>query len=98
MEEKIDKGFKENVEVYENKEGLLLLLRQNGQGESTMGNITSDKVELEEVKINGFKGYFVKDFDTANLILSDGECLIEIFGNFSKEELISLAEGLELSE
>ncbi len=98
VEEKIDKGFKENVEVYENKEGLLLLLRQNGQGESTMGNITSDKVELEEVKINGFKGYFVKDFDTANLILSDGECLIEIFGNFSKEELISLAEGLELSE
>lgn len=98
VEEKFIKMFNEYKVTYLNSNNETLLFRQNGQDEVTMGNITSDRAELEEVKVNGFKGFYVKDYDTANLILSDGDCLIEIFGNFSKEELIDLAEGLELSE
>ncbi|MCI9080810.1 MAG: DUF4367 domain-containing protein [Lachnospiraceae bacterium] len=98
VEEKIDAEFKEIVEVYENQDGYLLLFKQNGQGEITMGNITSDREELEEVKVNGFKGFYVEDFDTASLILSDGEELIQLFGYLTKEDLLALAEGLELLE
>ncbi|NBH13156.1 DUF4367 domain-containing protein [Lachnospiraceae bacterium] len=95
MESRTDEIFKESVEIYKNSEGYLLLLRQNGRGEITMGNVTSDKTELKEVNVKGFEGYYVEDCETANLILSDGEYLIEIFANLSKEELVDLAEGLE---
>ena len=98
VEEKFSEVFNDYKVVYINEQKETLLFRQNGQKETTVGNITSYKEDMEEINVNNFEGYFVKDYDTASLILSDGEYLIEIFGNFTKEELITLAEGLEILE
>lgn len=80
---------------YINSEGHSLVLRQSLLENGNLGNITSTREEMEEVEINDFHGYFVEDFDTGSLVLSDGKYMIEIFGSLSKEELLSLAENLK---
>lgn len=80
---------------YINSEEEMLVLRQSLLENGNLGNITSTREEMEEVEINGFHGYFVEDFDTGSLVLSDGKYMIEIFGSLSKEELLSLAENLK---
>lgn len=94
-EDRFDDVFHDYQIIYMNDDNDVLLFKQNGQTDVTMGNVTSDMKELEEVNVNGFEGYYVEDYDTANLILSDGKSLIQLFGSFSKEELLELAEGLE---
>lgn len=75
----------------------LLVLRQSLQENGNHGNTTSIREEMEKVQINDFQGYFVEDFDTSSLVLSDGKYMIEIFGSLSKEELLSLAENLRFT-
>lgn len=100
--ELVDEQFKSEFGFYKlsyiNSEGHHLLFMQSLQGNSNLGNITSTREEMEEVKINDFQGYFVEDFDTCTLVLSDGKYMLEIFGNFSKEELLSLAENLRFAK
>lgn len=98
VSEEVGEKFEEYRVNYINEDGYALLFRQIKQDENTMGNVTSNREALEEVSVNGFEGYYVEDFDSANLILSDGETLIQLFGVLSKEELLELAEGLELTE
>lgn len=83
---------------YVNSEGEMLVLRQSLQENGNHGNTTSTREEMEDIKINDFHGYFVEDFDTGNMVLSDGKYMLEIFGNLSKEELLSLAENLRYEE
>ena len=73
----------------------VFLLKETKVDNGDIGNITSNRTDVEEITVNGFQGYFVKDFDMATLVLSDGEYMIELFGPLSKEELISVAESLE---
>ena len=81
-----------------NEEGYALLFRQNGYEDITMGNITYAMKGLEEITVNHFTGYYMEDDNVGSLILSDEETLIELSGKMSKEELLELAEGLELME
>ncbi len=81
--------------VYMDSDGYSLSLKQIKVDNGNIGDITSNRTDMEEITVNGFQGYFVKDFDMASLVLSDGEYMIELFGPLSKEELISLAESLE---
>jgi len=98
VSEEVGENFEEYQMIYTNSDDEVLFFRQNGYKDITIGNVTSAREEMEEVTVNGFEGYYVKDFDTANLILSDGEYLIQLFGAFSKEELIEIAKGLALME
>lgn len=83
---------------YVNSEGEMLILRQSLQENGNHGNVTSVREEMEEVEINDFHGYFVEDFDTGSMVLSDGTYMLELSGSFSKEELLSLAENLRYEE
>ena len=97
-----DEQFKIEFGVYQisyaNSKSEMLVLRQSLQENGNHGNTTSIREEMEEVKINDFQGYFVEDFDTCTLVLSDGKYMLEIFGNLSKEELLSLAEDLRFAK
>lgn len=97
--ELVKKEYKEVYELYreayENSEGEALLFKQCGGNQGHIGNVTSAEEQLEEITINGFKGYYIQDEDTGNLILSDGETLVELSGRMSKEELMYFAEKLE---
>lgn len=99
--ESAQEEYKSDFGVYQisyvNSEGEMLVLRQSLQENGNHGNTTSTREEMDEVKINDFQGYFVEDFDTCSLVLSDGKYMLEIFGNFSKEELLSLAEDLRFA-
>lgn len=97
--ELVEEEFKSEFGVYQisyvNAEGRSLVLRQSLQENGNHGNTTSTREEMAEVEINDFQGYFVEDFDTSSLVLSDGKYMLEIFGGFSKEELLSLAMNLK---
>lgn len=97
-----EEQFKSDFGVYQlsyvNSEQEMLILRQSLQENGNHGTVTSTREEMEKVEINDFQGYFVEDFDTANMVLSDGTYMIELSGNFSKEELLSLAEGLRFAK
>lgn len=100
--ELVEEEFKSEFGVYQvsyvNLEGEMLVLRQSLQENGNHGNTTSTREEMEDVEINDFHGYFVEDFDTGSLVLSDGKYMIEIFGSFSKEELLSLAGSLRYAQ
>lgn len=81
--------------IYMKSDREVFLLKETKVDNGDIGNITSNRTDVEEITVNGFQGYFVKDFDMATLVLSDGEYMIELFGVLSKEELISVAESLE---
>ena len=81
--------------TYKNSLNDMLVVRQGSVDNANIGNITSTEEKLEELNVNGFTGYFVKDGNIGNLILSDGEALIELSGSISKQELIDLAEKLK---
>lgn len=100
--ELVKEEFKSEFGVYQvsyvDSEGNGLLFRQSLQENGNLGNITSTREKMENVEVNDFHGYFVDDFDTRSLVLSDGKYMLEIFGNLSKEELLSLAENLRYEE
>lgn len=98
LEEVYIQRFNEYQITYVNDKGDMMLLRQSGCREGIMGNITSGFKGMDKVTVNDFMGYYVRDVDTANLVLTDGEYVIELFGNLSKKELISLAKRLQLEE
>jgi len=98
VSEEVGEKFEEYRVAYMNEEGYALLFRQNGYEDITMGNITYAMKGLEEITVNHFTGYYMEDDNVGSLILSDEETLIELSGKMSKEELLELAEGLELME
>lgn len=95
----VEEEYKADYELYqvtyENLDGCALILKQGREDNGNFGNVSSDSTEMEKIKINNFQGYYVKDVDMASLVLSDGEYLIQLFGEVSKKEFISLAESLE---
>ena len=100
--ELVEEEFKSEFGVYQisyaNSKEEILMFRQSLQENGNHGNVTSEREGMEEVKINDFQGYFVEDFDTGSMVLSDGTYMIELSGKFSKEELLSLAESLRHTE
>lgn len=98
----IEKRFYEEIQeykiVYKDTRDNILFFRQSGESKDAIGNITSAKTEMEKVIVNEFVGYYVKDYDTASLVLFDEKYLIELSGSLTKEELILLAEKLQFVE
>ncbi len=97
-EDRFDDVFHEYQIIYMNDDNDVLLFKQNGQTDVTIGNVTYIMEGVEEITVNHFTGYYMKDDNVGSLILSDEENLIELSGKMSKEELLELADGLELME
>ena len=93
--EKFDEGFQRYLLIYINEEDTLFL-KQTWQEDKSEENLTSDNQELMDVKVNGFTGYFAEDDGIGSLVLSNGVYKIVLGGEFSKEELVQLANKLEL--
>ena len=93
--EKFDEGFQRYLLIYINEEDTLFL-KQTWQEDKSAENLTSDNQELMDVKVNGFTGYFAEDDGIGSLVLSNGVYKIVLGGEFSKEELVQLANKLEL--
>lgn len=96
-QEEFDEEFQKYLSNYNNGENILWL-KQTFKENEILGNVTSDTKLLEEVEINGFTGYYAEDNEMGTLILTDDTYVIMLYGNFSKEILMDLAEGLEMVE
>lgn len=96
ISEKYEEGFQRYFVTYTNSKGEVLFLEQVRQESSHPDNLTSDIEPLENVKVDGFTGYYVEDDAIGSLIISNGVYKVVLNGTFSKEELIELAEKLEL--
>lgn len=95
LSEKYKPEFDEYQISYVNSEGNILFCIQNKMNNNIMSNLTSNKIGMEAVLVNGLDGYYIEDDDAISLVLTDGSYVIELFGKFSKEELISLAKKLQ---
>lgn len=93
--EKFDEGFQRYLLIYINEEDTLFL-KQTWQEDKSAENLRSDNQELMNVKVNGFTGYFAEDDGIGSLVLSNGVYKIVLGGEFSKKELVQLANKLEL--
>lgn len=94
--EKYEKEFQKYFVTYANSDEEVLFLKQVWQESRASENLTSDIERLEGVKMNGFTGYYTEDNGVGSLIISNGVYKLVLDGTFSKEELIKLAEKLEL--
>lgn len=95
--EKFDEDFQRYMIRYHNKEDNILSIKQSWQEDELAENLTSDSENIEDVKVSGFTGYYAQDDGISSLILSNGVYRLVLDGMFSKEELVELAENLELS-
>ncbi len=97
-----DEGFDESVGIYYmyyiNEEENTFTFRQSMKDNGNLGNITANRKNMEQVKVGEFEGYYVKDSDNDNFILSNAEYMLVFTGNLSKEEFLAMAEGLQLAE
>lgn len=94
--------FYEEIGIYQmtyiDEQENVLFFKQGKKENGNLGNITANRKDIEEVNINGLEGYYVKDSDMANLVLSDEEYMLVFTANLSKEQFIKLAEGLQIKE
>lgn len=95
-QEKFEEGFQRYSIRYVNGSNNVLSLKQTWQEKEYPENLTSGAEPLEEVEMNGFTGYYVKDNGVGSLIISNGIYKLVLDGTFSKEELMGLVEKLEL--
>lgn len=97
-----DEGFDESVGIYYmyyiNEEENTFTFRQSMKDNGNLGNITANRKDMEQVKIGGFEGYYFKDSDNDNLILSNEEYILVFTGNVSKEEFLEMADKLQIAE
>lgn len=98
----VDKGFDESIGIYYmyyvNEEENTFTFRQSMKDNGNIGNITADRKNMEQVKVGEYEGYYVKDADNDNFILSDAKYMLVFTGSLSKEEFLAMAEGLKVAE
>lgn len=93
--EEFDERFQRYTSYYV-KVNDVLTLKQTWQKEKYPENLTSNTEPIEAVEINGFTGYYVEDRGIGSLIVSNGVYKLVLDGNFTKNELVNLANKLEL--
>lgn len=98
----IEEYYYEKVGIYymdyADEEGNVIVFEQSRKENENLGNITANRKDIEPIKVNDLEGYYVKDSDAENLVLSDGEYMLVFSGNLSKDQFIELAEGLRRIE
>lgn len=94
--EKFEEGFQRYSIRYVSDSNNVLSLKQTWQEDKIPENVTLGQEPLKDTAVNGFIGYYVEDNGVGSLIISNGVYKLVLDGMFSKEELIKLAEKLEL--
>lgn len=95
--------YKEDFRLYQNnyvnKDGKYALYQQMRNDRVDNIGISSNGDEQQEVMIENVKGYFIPDDELdgerGNLVWEDGKYLYIIGGDFTKEELIRMAETIK---
>lgn len=97
-----DEEFDESVGIYMityvNIEDELLIFSQGKKYNKNLGNVTSNRTNMEKIEIDNFEGYYVEDSNAKNLVLSDDEYMLVFTGNLPREEFFKMAENLQLTE
>ena len=92
--------FDENIGMYYlyyiNEDESTFTFRQSKKDNGNIGNITANRKDMEQVRVGEFEGYYFKDSDNDNLILSNAEYILVFTGNFSKEEFLEMADKLQI--
>lgn len=98
----VEELFDESIGIYYlyyvNEEEDTFTFRQSMKDNKNLGNITANRKDMEQVKVGEFEGYYVKDSDNDNFILSNAQYMLIFTGNLSKEEFLAMAEGLQIAE
>lgn len=98
IEEQLDENVGIYMVTYSDADGNLFMFRQGRKDNKNLGNVTANRKDLEEVEVGDLAGYYVRDTDTANLVLSDEEYMLLFFGDFTKKEFIEIADGLRAAK
>lgn len=80
---------------YENGENLGIDYFQDSGLESMGLSINNESDSFSEIKVNGYKGYAIKEAVAPYIVWSDGEYLFYISGNVSYDILLEMAESVE---
>lgn len=97
-EELFDESIGMYYLYYINEDESTFTFRQSKKENGNIGNITANRKDMEQVRVGEFEGYYFKDSDNDNFILSNAEYMLVFTGNLSKEEFIEMAEGLQIAE
>ena len=89
--------------IYENKQtGKTITFNQMTKPEFTPIHYNTEKSELVKVEINGYSGVFLdisNDKQTfTGIIWDNGDYILELFGDMTKNNLINLANSAKISE
>lgn len=97
--EEYDENFCLYQKMYVNKNGKCMLYQQMRNDIVDNIGISSNGSEQQEVMIENVKGYFIPDNvldeKKGNLVWEDGKYLYIIGGDFTKEELVRMAETIK---
>ena len=92
--------FYEYIRYKNTQTGQTIAFEQWAKPSFDSTNLNTEKGELVEVEINGHNGYSLElDYDeqiTTNIIWDNGDYIIKISGNLSKNELILLANSTKV--
>lgn len=91
-----EEEFQKYLIRYINSSGEVLSLKETWQENESPEKLTSDTSDLEDIKVNGFTGYYAEDNGMGSVVLSNGVYKLVLDGAFSKKELVELAGKLEL--
>lgn len=84
--------------LYSNEKENTFIFKQGKKENGNFGNVSANRKDMEQIRVGEFEGYYVKDSDTENLVLSDEEYMLVFIGNLSKEEFLVMAESLKVAE
>ena len=96
--EEFDEEFQIYQVYYINENKQMLYFNQGWQEDGMIGNVTSNVGLRENVEVNEFVGYYMEDKDSSALVLSDGNFMIELNGQFTKERLIEIAKSIKYKD
>ena len=80
--------------IYQNKEGLEISYLQTGDMQSMGLGLDNETGDLQETKVNGYKGYSYSSSGNNTLIWSNGIYLFSLGGTCSMDVIRSIAEKI----
>ena len=80
---------------YENDNGNVIYYDQTGSVETMGISIDNENNELQEITLNGYRGYIAQKGKNSHIIWTDGISCFELFGNVDKALLIKIAETVK---
>lgn len=87
------KGLQYSI-IYQNEEGLEISYLQTGDIEGMGLGLDNETGDLQETKINGYKGYAYSNSNNNTLIWSNGIYLFNVGGSCSMEVIRQIAEKI----